>query len=407
MLAGDYSRQAAITPTDEIGRLGQVFNALITQLQIDQASIQQGATERARQLETVIDISQRLIGILDLSDLLRHVVSLTKERFNFYHVHIYLFDDQRSTLLMAEGSGEVGQELKRQGHSISVNALQSLVARCAREAQVVLAEDVRQYPDWLPNLLLPNTRAEMAVPIMSGSEVLGVMDVQSDKVSGISPAAGDILQTLAGQVAVAARNARLFSQTQEALYEARRLQRLYTGQAWSQFGPAGANTGFDHRQPGLPPLQEIDTPEVALAVQQQQTVNLVNPQPASNGECAGPAQDGCRQNALATPLKLRDEIIGVLGLHDANLTRRWTDDEVALIEAVSEQMSLAIENARLFERTQRDAWRNRVVGETTAGVWASNDMQAVLRAAVAQLADKLQATEVVIQLGAEPGFKQE
>ena len=81
------------------------------------------------------------------------------------------------------------------------------------------------------------------------------------------------------------------------------------------------------------------------------------------------------------------------------MVAQWTDEEVALIEAVSEQMSLAIENARLFEETQRNAWRDRIVSESTAQVWSSSEIEDVLKTAVTQLGDKLRASEVVIRLG--------
>jgi GAF domain-containing protein len=98
---------------------------------------------------------------------------------------------------------------------------------------------------------------------------------------------------------------------------------------------------------------------------------------------------------------LRDQIIGVLGIHSDDLNRQWTADEIALIEAVSEQMSLAIENARLFEESQRNAWRDQIISESTAKVWSSADIEEVMRTAVAQLGEKLRASEVVIRLGTE------
>ncbi|HMR67057.1 MAG TPA: GAF domain-containing protein, partial [Anaerolineae bacterium] len=106
-------------------------------------------------------------------------------------------------------------------------------------------------------------------------------------------------------------------------------------------------------------------------------------------------------SALATPLKLRGQVIGILGLQNEDPDRQWTADEIALIEAVSEQMSLALENARLFEETQRNAWRDRVVSESTAKLWSAAEIEEVMRAAVAQLGDKLQASEVVLRLGTE------
>jgi hypothetical protein len=161
-------------------------------------------------------------------------------------------------------------------------------------------------------------------------------------------------------------------------------------------------------------LSEIVTPEALAALQQAQTVKLESAKGGVKENKLVPAVDSnasinppAAPIALATPLKLRDEVIGVLGLHAEDAQRSWTEDEIALIEAVSEQMSLAIENARLFEESQRSAWRDQMVSETTAKVWSSSQMEEVLKAAVAQLGDKLKASEVVIRLGTEAELVQE
>ena len=62
---------------------------------------------------------------------------------------------------------------------------QSLVAHAARGWKAVIVNDVRSEPDFLPNPLLPETRSEMAVPMIVGDKVLGVFDVQSNT-SGFS-----------------------------------------------------------------------------------------------------------------------------------------------------------------------------------------------------------------------------
>jgi GAF domain-containing protein/HAMP domain-containing protein len=418
---GDLTARAEAKSKDEIGQLATAFNSMTGRLQETIDTLEVKVVGRTRQLETVVEVSQRLAGILDLGDLLRQVVILTAETFEYYHAHIYLLEGE--TLLMAQGYGEAGAEMRRQGHKIPLAAPRSLVARAAREGRVFSVENVRQEPDWLPNPLLPDTHAEMAVPVMVGSEVVGVLDVQSDKVGGLTTEDEGTLQVLANQVAIAVRNARLFAQTQEALYEAQRLQRLYTGEAWDQFRAARRTTDYEFREATVPPLQEVPTPEAATALEQEQTVDFRFPigdfgLESTEGESAKDTQSktlpGAGERnpkpagqvskmgaALATPLKLRDEVIGVLGIHDENPERRWSEEEIALIEAVSEQMSLAVENARLFEHTQRDAWRNQVVSETTAKVWASSEIEAVMRTAVAELGEKLQASEVVIRLGTE------
>ena len=294
---------------------------------------------------------------------------------------------------MAEGYGRPGIEMKRQGHNIPVAATRSLVARAAREGRVITVENVRNEPGWLPNPLLPETRSEMAVPVMIDNEVVGVLDVQSDQVAGLKLKDETLLQSLAQQIAIAVRNARLFDETQMALLHAERLQSLYTGSAWEKFTAGRPLHQFEVREENLMDLEQINTPEATAALQQEVTVRLHVGGNGANTDSSGGA------NALATPLKLRNQVIGVLGVRDEkNANRHWTEDEIALIEAISEQMSLAIENARLFEETGRRAGREKMIAEITQQVWSSAEIEEVMRAAVAQLGNRLQASEVVIRL---------
>ncbi len=411
--AGDLTAQAHVESQDEVGALAAAFNAMTGRLRSMIDTLGERVSERTQQLQTVVDISQRLTAILDLSDLLHQVVTVTKETFNYYHVHIYLLDDEGENLIVAEGYGQAGAELKRQAHSISFNAPQSLVARAARERKVITVENVRDDPNWLPNELLPDTQAEMAVPVMIGDDIVGVLDVQSDRVGGLTTEDEAIQQALANQVAVAVRNARAFSRTQEALYEAQRLQRLYIKQSWEKLARSQPVTDYEFRGSSLSPLQEITTPEALAALQQGQTVELNWPSATgetANGDGAAkpfPLDDVPHEtdiHAMATPLKLRDQVIGVLGIHDQNPNRRWTEDEIALVEAVSEQMSLALESARLFEETQHRAAREEVIARLTQAVWGGDDIQAVLSNAVANLGETLQASRVVLRLGTEQKF---
>jgi len=400
---GNLTARAQIKTGDETGLLAHTFNLMTERLQETVDMLEERVVERTRQLETVVEISQRLTGILDLSDLLRQVVILTKETFHYYHTHIYLMDERGEMLLMTAGYGEAGNKLRAQGHSIPINAPKSLVARSAREGKVVTVENVRLDPDWLPNPLLPNTYSEMAVPVMLGNQVVGILDVQSEKIGGLTHEDEVALQALANQVATAVRNARLFTQTQEALYEAQRLQQLYTSQAWEKLG-AARTLDYEFRQANLPALAVTPIPEAVAALQQKRTVDLRTPvTEIKNDQDQVESQSPLSNNhaALATPLKLRDQVIGVLGIHCDDPHRRWSDDEIALIEAVSEQMSLAIENARLFEETGRRAGRERIIADITQQVWASGELERVMQTAVEQLGAKLEASKVVIRLGTE------
>jgi GAF domain-containing protein len=119
---------------------------------------------------------------------------------------------------MVGGTGEAGQAMLVMGHTIHPS--KGLVGRAYTTNQPVVAPDVRQAPDWLPNRLLPGTQAELAVPITYGNEVLGVLDAQDSEVGGLGPEDSQLLQTIAGQLAVALRNARLMAQIQQEAEQA-------------------------------------------------------------------------------------------------------------------------------------------------------------------------------------------
>ncbi|MFQ5611420.1 MAG: ATP-binding protein [Anaerolineae bacterium] len=342
---GDLTAQARVEFGDEIGVLANTLNMMTSRLHETIDSLEERVAARTRQLETVVELGRRLSAILDLSNLMREVVAVTKESFDYYHVHIYLLDEEHQILVIAEGYGEAGAQMRRQGHNIPLFASQSLVARAAREGRIITVENVGEEPGWLPNPLLPDTRSEMAVPIMLEERVVGVLDVQSEKVGGLTLEDEATIQALANQIAVAVRNARLFTETQEALYRAQKLQQLYASEAWSEIAPSDPGLSYQYSRPGLPPLQQITTPEAAAVLKQDRTVVM---------QARDRAPDrGTSQNAVATPLKLHDAIIGVLGARDEDPERRWTEDEIGLIETVAEQMSLAIENARLFEKERQ------------------------------------------------------
>jgi PAS domain S-box-containing protein len=182
---------------------------------------------RARQVQTSTEIAQEIAVAPALDNLFRRVVNLVQQRFGYYHVHIYTLE--QDYLVMQEGTGEPGSKMKAAGHKIALAAEQSLVARAARTGRPVLAPDVILTTNWLPNPLLPQTRSELSVPIKIGPEVLGVLDVQSELVGGLTTEDEILLVGLCGQIAVAIDYRRAEAEREQvrlALQESEDRQRL-------------------------------------------------------------------------------------------------------------------------------------------------------------------------------------
>ena len=173
--------------------------------------------KRAKQLAAVAQVSTASSQEMDIQKMLETVVFLTQRQFGLYHAHIFTFDKATDELaIVACGYREGDEHEGTHGTtSIPLDQEQSLVARAARTKQAVIVNDVLNEPGWLPNPLLPETRAELAVPLLVGDQLLGVLDVQSEHLNAFSEEDANIQLTLASQVAVALQNAQSFAQAQK------------------------------------------------------------------------------------------------------------------------------------------------------------------------------------------------
>jgi GAF domain-containing protein len=207
---------------DEIGVLARAFHQMQSELVASYEKLEQRVADRTKALSSVAEVSTVASTILETKRLLQEVVDLSKERFVFYHSHIYLLNDAGDTLVLASGAGEPGRQMVAEGRLIPLDREQSLVARAAREKKGVTVNDVTQARDFLPNPLLPDTRSELAVPMMIGDQVIGVFDVQSEVAGRFTEADIAVQTTLASQVASAVQNARLYTQAETTRQEAQK-----------------------------------------------------------------------------------------------------------------------------------------------------------------------------------------
>jgi putative methionine-R-sulfoxide reductase with GAF domain len=210
--AGNFDVKAEVVAEDEIGVLTTAFNDMIGQLRDLIGSLEQRVNERTRALRASIDVARHLSTILERDPLIDAVVHEVQAAFDYYHVHIYLFDDDQQHLKLVGGTGEAAQKMMSRGHRLALG--QGLVGKAASENAIILSPNVREDKTWLPNPLLPETRAEIAVPIALAGTVIGVLDVQHHVANGLSATDSDLLQSVANQVATAFNNARIYEQVQ-------------------------------------------------------------------------------------------------------------------------------------------------------------------------------------------------
>lgn len=209
---GDLNQEATVSSEDEIGKLAEAFNSMTTQLRSLIASLERQVADRTRALETSSEVSRRLSTILDQDQLVTEVVEQLQSAFGYYHAQIYLFDESKQNLIMAGGTGEAGARMLADGHSLPVG--KGLVGQAAQTNSVVHYSSETRVTGWLPNPLLPETKAELAVPIAIGQEVLGVLDVQQDTPAGFVGQDVELIQAIASQVAIAVQNAQAYTQAQ-------------------------------------------------------------------------------------------------------------------------------------------------------------------------------------------------
>jgi GAF domain-containing protein len=355
--------------------------------------------ETTNHLQATAAVARACSSILDPEALILEVVNQIQREFRamgVYNVGMFLLDSEegdseKRTAVLRAATGSVGRRLLDQGYAVAMDG-KSAVGRCIAERQSVVTSSDRtglQPADAFSE----GARLGAALPLRSRGRVLGALSVQSTQVDVFGEKIVGVLEAMADQLAVALDNARLFAQTGAALKEVQAAQRRYLGQAWKEFLSVRSVTGVEYVQPGTELGENglLRDAQVAATVHGRAVAT-------DSAPSAGSGAEKSPQTVLAVPLKLREQVIGTLSLHETSRRRPWTAEEIALAETVAEQVALTIENLRLMDEARQRATRERLIGEASGRMRETLDLDEILKAAAQEIRRALDLHDVTVQM---------
>jgi len=328
---------------------------------------------RTAYLEATAAVTRDATSVLDVQRLLARVATVVSERFGFYHTGIFLLDPTGEWAVLQAASSAGGLVMLERQHRLKVGQV-GIVGYVTGRGEPRIALDVGADAVFFDNPDLPETRSEMALPLRARGEIMGALDVQSTQPEAFSQEDVAVLQTLADQVAMAINNARLFEQAQASLEAQRRAYGEASHRAWVEMVRSRPNTPYRYDEAGVTEGHE-------------------------EGEGTLPE--------IALPVRVRGQKIGTLEAHKHPRSGDWSPDEVALLETLADQLSVALESARLYQDTQRRAMEERLVGEVTARMRETMDVDTVLQTAIREIGDALGIAEVEVRMGGEERWNEE
>ena len=327
----------------------------------------------------------------NLQALLRQVVNVISDRFGFYHTGIFVVDPSGEYAVLQAASSEIGEQMRERGYQLHIDSSryrQSLVVDVARQGQYRIVSDA--YNSDTSDL--PETRSEIALPLHVRDEIIGVLDVHSVKLDAFSAEDVSVLQALADQIAMAISNARLFRQVEEGIEAERRVYGELTQEAWRDLLQTRSGLAFASGKRGIIPFDAWE-PKMKEAVQTGEIV------------AGSEIEEQATSQVLALPIRVRDEVVGVIDGRKSG-DAAWTEEEIDLLETLTEQLGVALESARLYEDTQRRAAREQLTGEVTARIRETLDVNEVLQTATREMRRVLDLAEVEIRMGLDASEKE-
>jgi GAF domain-containing protein len=359
--AGDLAHTIVTGRADEFGFVAEAFNQMSGELNALVSRLEQNVAERTAalqrrnaQLEAISIVGQAAARERNVARVLETAANEITAHFNFYHTGIFIVNDTQEWAILRAASSEGGRRMLARGHRLRVGAMPQdgggqrvpgaetgspsgtgIVGYVAATGKSRIAVNVGEDVVWFNNADLPLTRSELALPLATETEVVGVLDVQSEDVAAFSEDDISTLQLMADQLTIALANARALEGMQSALAELRELQVDYGRRGWARVTQRMRPLAYEYDRVETMPVAPLAVPQDLAAGQVAHAVVMDGETPV-----------------VMEALRVGDQVLGYLGLSDSQ--RIWSEEELSLVRSVGEQVAMALDNARLFEDTQRN-----------------------------------------------------
>ncbi len=347
-ITGDDAVGQALPGTSGIVEITQAFDHLRGQMGALNETIDVRTRRYGRNLEIASRISQETGKLNDIDTLFQRTIDLICDEFGFYHAQIFLIDDIAEYALLRFSHGEAGAALLARNHKLGVGS-RSVIGQVTQLGQPVIINDtVLQGDVHRPNPLLPNTRAEMALPMRIDQRVVGALDIQSEQPEVFHDQEVQIFQLLADQLAVALQNARLAAEADARVRQVDDLNRQFIQQAWRE--------AMNHDE-----------------IEQSYRYNLVAVEPG--------APRGAGQRI---PIMVRGVVVGELETTTAD-NLPLTEGDMAFLRAIADRVGLAIENARLLGEIQSSLSETFVLYQLSRTLGEAQSLSDVIAAIISTM----------------------
>ncbi|MBC8099046.1 MAG: GAF domain-containing protein, partial [Armatimonadetes bacterium] len=355
--------QSAPAPLEDL--VSSVENAT-SQIQKLRERLERESQRRRRDIEIAARIGREAATLFDLDQIFDHTIELVCRELGFYHAQVFLTDEVNVNAVLVRSRGEAGAQLLAQQHKIVVGS-KTLIGQVSQRGEAIIVNDTwsREGAPHAFNAILSDTRAELGLPLVIGSVVIGVLDIQSRVPHSFNPEDLPTFQLLADQLALAVNTARLLSESRQQMRQVEALNRRYTRQSWD------------------------NATEEQVLGNRAYRYNLSDVEATLNNEPVADHGNG----GMALPINLRGEVIGMLSAA-ASEGQLFTEGDEVVLRAVADRVALAVENARLFQETQGSLAETSILYQLTRYLNEATTLDDILQALIVSVMNEADGGQI-------------